>query len=112
LLAILFLLSFLKQTEPIRSENFPELISVLVSFSRQFGSTFIGNNTAWERNPTLCDPDPDFLPRGTGQDCVCAFLFKERRMRAVNATQVPQEIRGSEAEGSAVRLHPKRRPYQ
>jgi hypothetical protein len=52
-------------------------ISVQISFSRQFGSTFIGNNTAWGRNLTLCHPDPDFLPRGTGQDCVCAFLLRK-----------------------------------
>jgi hypothetical protein len=31
---------------------------------------------------------PDFLPRSTGQDRVCAFLFKEKRMRLDNATKV------------------------
>jgi hypothetical protein len=33
--------------------------------------------------------------------------FKERRMRCVNATKFHRKIRGSEAEGSAVSLHPK-----
>ena len=42
--------------------------------------TPIGNNIAWERNPTLCHTPPFVIP--------------------------------SEAEGSAVRLHPKRRPYK
>jgi hypothetical protein len=44
-------------------------------FSRQLGSTFISNNTAWEAQ--LLDlssrADPDFLPRGTGQNSVCAI---------------------------------------
>jgi hypothetical protein len=31
---------------------------------------------------------PDFLPRSTGQSRVCAFLFKERRKKFVNATKV------------------------
>jgi hypothetical protein len=26
---------------------------------------------------SFCHPDPDFLPRGTGQDCVCAFLLRK-----------------------------------
>jgi hypothetical protein len=29
------------------------------------------------RHAPLCHPDPDFLPRCTGQDRVCAFLVKK-----------------------------------
>jgi hypothetical protein len=32
--------------------------------------------------------NPDFLLRSTGQSRVCAFLFKERRMRTANATKL------------------------
>jgi hypothetical protein len=27
--------------------------------------------------PPLCHPDPDFLPRGTGHICVCAFVLRK-----------------------------------
>jgi len=49
----------------------------------------------------FCHPDPDFLPRGTGQDRVCAFLLRKGACGG-QRHQPPQEIRGSEAEGSAV----------
>jgi hypothetical protein len=35
------------------------------------------NHFPWKCRPSLCHPDPDFLPRGTGQDCVCAFLLRK-----------------------------------
>jgi hypothetical protein len=58
--------------------------------------------------PLICHPDPDFLPRSTGYGRACAFLLKAHQVRQRH--QIPQEIRGSEAEGSAVSSTPNRCP--
>jgi hypothetical protein len=47
-------------------------ILVQISFLRWFYPS-ISDNMAWKRKPPLCHPDPDFLPRSTGQGRVCAF---------------------------------------
>ena len=52
-----------------------------------------------------CHPDrsePDFLPRCTGENRVCAFP-RRKAHEAHRSHQVPQEIRGSVVEGPAVR---------
>ncbi len=35
------------------------------------------NRFPWMRRPLLCHPDPDFLPRSTGQSRVCTFPLRK-----------------------------------
>jgi hypothetical protein len=84
--------------------------------------TPIDNNTAWERNPTLCHPEQSdsrlrvriamtyLLCHNQGSGWAPFYARFWRRV-GYHASPTPLFIR-SVAEGSAVRLHPKRRPYK
>jgi hypothetical protein len=71
----------------------------------------ISDNIAWKRNPPLCHPERTQISYFTALPAATyAALRKESRMKSTEATVFDRKSGG--AEGPAVRLDIKQRPYQ
>jgi hypothetical protein len=68
----------------------------------RFRQRLFSNHHLWKCHPPLCHPDPDFLPRSTGQGRVCASPWRKAH-EVHQRRKSQQEIRGSAAAGPAVR---------
>jgi hypothetical protein len=71
----------------------------------------ISNIIAWKRKPPLCHPERTQISYFTALPAATyAALLKESRMKSTEATVFDRK--SGAAEGPAVRLHVKQRPYE